>query len=461
LVAAVSAVIEYKNLRERVVLTYAAMCLCAASFACHVVVSHNLPKLGSFWIPWTSLGLTVTFAATLFYLLTMQSFVGHRGRAFRAVLFIQLALVGVALSDALLYALTERSFLFVPTPRPNLSTSQLELGEGAYSLLPASTIVAASFMLSYLFGVAALLVQLIRTRSRDWLVYVGLAANAAIVVNETLIALSVYSGWYLIAFSKAFETARIHKDIRVRAQARIERRLRQAEKMEAVGRVAGGIAHDFNNILAAVGGSVELASEVSKEGDPTREELALAREALEAGRQLVRQLLDVARAEETQAECVDIHAFLADSKKLLAGMVSSKAALEISVEPQVGKVLISPSQLTQILMNLVINARDAMPNGGTIRIDASAPPAGPFRFGETRASTQVVISVSDQGSGIPREALEHVFEPFFTTKAAQGGSGLGLATLYSIVRKAGGHIDVESQVGRGTRFDVFLPRHRA
>jgi signal transduction histidine kinase len=281
------------------------------------------------------------------------------------------------------------------------------------------------------------------------------------VANDTLVAMSVFSGWYLMAFSKAFETARIHRYIRTRARERIERRLRQAEKMEAVGRVTGGVAHDFNNILMAVGGSVELAASSVPPGSVASEDLMLAREGLETGRRLVRQLLDVARAEETKAEYIDVNEFLAQSKKLLSSMVTSKTSLELVVEPQLGGVMIPPGQLTQVLMNLVLNARDAMPNGGPINIYATTRSGRQHLLSDAPGQAQIVISVSDQGSGMPAEILEHVFEPFFTTKADQGGSGLGLATLYSIVRKAGGHVDVESQVGHGTRFDVFLPRCRA
>jgi signal transduction histidine kinase len=456
-VAAFSALLEYRNLRERVVLTYAASCSCAAAYAVHVTISHNLPKVGAFWIPWTSLGVSATFGATFFYLLTMRSFVGVQGRLFGAALAVQGGLAALALSDALLYALTRRSFMFVAIPRTNIGESQRELGEGAYSLLPAAHVVAGLFMLSFVFGVGYLLIHLVKKRSRDALVYAGLFVNSAIVVNETLVALSLFGGWYLIAFSKAFETVRIHSYIRTRARERIERRLRQAQKMEAIGRVAGGVAHDFNNILTVVGGGVELAADRLAPDHLANQDLELARDGLEAGRRMIRQLLDVARAEETKAEYVDINDFLTRSSKLLSSIVSREMALEIVAEPAIGGVMIAPGQLTQVLMNLVINAREAMTKRGVVKIHATTLSA---RRGLTNSQDrpEIVISVIDQGSGIPAEILEHVFEPFFTTKAEQGGSGLGLATLYSIVRKAGGHVEVESEVGRGTRFDVVLPR---
>jgi signal transduction histidine kinase len=459
-VVGVSSLVEYRNLRERVVLTHAAACLCAASYACHVVISHSLPKAGAFWIPWTAVALSATFGATFFYLLTMQAFLKVQGRAFTAALVVQAGLTAIAVIDLLLYAALGRSLMFVPLAR-EVSESQREVGEGAYSLLPFAQIVAALFALSFVFAVVYLLVHLLRTRSRDALVYTGLVVNASIVVNDTLVAMSAFAGWYLIAFSKAFEIVRINRDIRARSHQRIERRLRQAEKMEAIGRMAGGIAHDFNNILMAVGSNVELAADTVARDHPAQEDLEYARDALETGRRLVRQLLDVARAEATKAEYVDVGEFLSRSAKLLSSMLSTGTRLRIAVEPGVGGVMIAPGELTQVLMNLVINAHEAMPNGGTIDVKASAVSARQAQLSEAGSGPQIAITVTDEGSGISREMLEHVFEPFFTTKAEHGGSGLGLATLYSIVRKAGGHVEVESKVGRGTRFDVLLPRCQA
>jgi signal transduction histidine kinase len=206
-----------------------------------------------------------------------------------------------------------------------------------------------------------------------------------------------------------------------------------------------------------VRGGVELAADGLAVDHPAKQDLELARQGLEAGRRMTRQLLDVARAEETKAEYVDINDFLTQSSKLLSSIVSHDMALEIVVEPAIGGVMIAPGQLTQVLMNLVINARDAMSKRGVVKIHATTLSAR-RSLSDLQERPEIVISVIDQGSGMPAEVLEHVFEPFFTTKAEQGGSGLGLATLYSIVRKAGGHVEVESEVGRGTRFDVVLPR---
>ena len=143
--AGASALREYRVLRERVVLTYGAACLCAAGYASHVAISHSLPKVGAFWIPWTATVLLITFGATFFYLLTMQIYVGVRSRIFRAALVLQAGLMVVVLADVLLYAVTRRSFMFVPVPRSDVSESQRAVGEGVYSLLPMANVVAVLF----------------------------------------------------------------------------------------------------------------------------------------------------------------------------------------------------------------------------------------------------------------------------------------------------------------------------
>lgn len=457
-VACVSSLVDYQSLRERVVLSYSVMCFAAGIYAAHVVVSHNLPKMGTFWIPWTLVGLTVTFVATLCYLTTMGEFLRIRARSYFAPLAIQAGIGVFVLGDLISYGVRDRSLLFAPVPREALGAHQSELGEAAYSLLPAAEVVAALFMLSFVVGVVFLLVHLIRTRSRDPLLYLGLVATVAFIVNDTLVALSQYEGMYLLAFSKTFEAVRIRRDIRLRAQERIERRLRHAENMQSIGRVAGGIAHDFGNILTAIGGSVELAADSLDEKDPIRSDLKTAEDGVHRGRQLVHQLLDVARSRETEAERIDVGQFLSESAKLLEGVLSKGIRLELAVEPDVGQVRISPGQLTQVLINLVVNARDAMREGGKLTILACSRPDRSRPLRSSAGNSLVTISVIDEGEGIPTDVINHIFEPLFTTKTERGGTGIGLATLYSIVHQAGGTVEVNSQTGRGTRFDVILPR---
>jgi signal transduction histidine kinase len=260
------------------------------------------------------------------------------------------------------------------------------------------------------------------------------------------------NGVYLLAFSKSFETLRIHHDIRVRSRERVQQRLRQAEKLEAIGRISGGVAHDFNNILTAIQGGIDLAALSIGSDDPASADLDVAREGVSAGQDVVRQLLDLAQSHESEPEKVDVAEFLSDSKRLLSMVVPSGIQLELDVKPRTGCVSMSRGRLTQVLMNLVVNACDAMPDGGRVTVGArrSARPGS--------NASDLVVSVVDEGKGMPPEVLKHVFEPFFSTKVEEGGTGLGLATLHRIVTEAGGHVEVESELGRGTSFHVFLPR---
>lgn len=453
--AGVLALMEYRTLRERVVLKFGGMCLCSGAYASYVAISHNLPKQGAFWIPWTLFGLVFTFAATTLYLATMRRFLDVPGRAFTAILSVHGCLTVVAFADLVLYALTQRSMLFVSIPRSDIGAHQYAVGEGAYSLLPAAEVAIALFAVGFVLGTGYLIVHLIRNRSRDWLVFAGLVATSVIIVNEALVAASLYAGVYLLGFTKAFETIRIYRDIRTRARERIERRLRQMQKMDAIGRFAGGIAHDFNNILMAVGTQVELAADTLDAEHPAREDLVAATQAVDTGARLVRQILDIVRSDGLEPSYIDVSEFVSNSAKLLSTMVPASTTLEFELDSDAGCILVPQGQLTQALMNLVVNASDAMPEGGTVRISAAKAPA--LEPSPTTSSPGVMICVIDEGVGIPAPILEHVFEPMFTTKAEQGGSGLGLATLYSIVEDAGGHVEVESEVGHGTCFRLFFP----
>lgn len=458
LAAGVSAIVDYRKLRDRISLNYCIMCLACGAYALQVVISHNLPKFGTFWIPWTLAGLVFTFVATLFYLRTIGAFLNISGKAFSFTLFIQGAVGAVVALDILAYFARGASLLFVPIPRPLLAPHQRALGEGAYSLLPFAEIIAGLFMLSFVVGITLAVGNLVRSDRKDPLLGTGLLVTGLFIVNDTLVAMSAYQGVYLLAFSKAFEAARIRWDIRLRTQEQMERRLRQAEKMQSIGRVAGGIAHDFGNLLTVIGGNVESAVYSLPERHPLRADLEVAMEGIERGRLLVGQLRDVARSKDTEAEAIDVQAFLKQSAKLLEGVLSPQIELTFDLDPDVGRVLMAPGHLTQVLINLVANARDAMPSGGRVLIRAFAR-SEQKALGLSGPHTGVVnISVIDEGLGIPSDVVDHIFEPLFTTKAERGGTGIGLATLFSIVHRAGGTVEVESESGHGTRFDVILPR---
>jgi len=245
---------------------------------------------------------------------------------------------------------------------------------------------------------------------------------------------------------------------------RLEEQLAQAQKMEAIGRLAGGIAHDFNNLLTAISGHVELLLEQLAHGDPLREDLVEIRAATTRAVDLTRQLLAFSRRQVLRPRIVQLSSIIEEMANLLRRLIGEDIRLVLDSDPQLGYVWADPGQLGQVLLNLVVNARDAMPEGGTLSIRAEntdtasglvpgEPEPGPGPF--------VVLTVADTGIGMSREVQEKIFEPFFTTKEPGKGTGLGLATVYGIVKQSGGHIAVESEPGQGTTFRIFLPRVEA
>jgi PAS domain S-box-containing protein len=230
----------------------------------------------------------------------------------------------------------------------------------------------------------------------------------------------------------------------VTEEVELEERLRQAEKLEAIGRLAGGVAHDFNNLLMAISGYSELAAARAK-GDPqlgrTIGEIA---RAADRAAELTRQLLAYSRRQVLQTQVVDLAAVVAESTPLLQRLLGADVRVETLVDPATRPVRADPTQLQQVLMNLAVNARDAMPTGGRLLIEARPDGA------------ESLLVVEDTGVGMDEATLERAFEPFFTTKPPGAGTGLGLATVYGIVRQSEGTISVTSAVGEGTRFEVRL-----
>jgi PAS domain S-box-containing protein len=240
----------------------------------------------------------------------------------------------------------------------------------------------------------------------------------------------------------------------------LEEQLRQAQKMEAIGRLAGGVAHDFNNVLTAILGSADLLSMQLEPKDPRWEEADAIRRAAERGAALTRRLLSFGRPKPSTATVVDLVAAVTGIEPMLRRLVPDKVAIVLTVPENSIFVRADESQLNQILMNLVINARDAMPVGGTVAVEV-----GVVDLEEPRASKLGIVSgryarltVRDTGEGIPANVIEHLFEPFFTTKPPEQGTGLGLSIVYSIVTSLGGAIDVQSDVGQGAAFMTYLPQ---
>ncbi len=252
--------------------------------------------------------------------------------------------------------------------------------------------------------------------------------------------------------------ATIARDITDRK--RLERQLLESHKMEAIGRLAGGVAHDFNNLLGVVLGASELLVAEREIAGKHRNAVEGIREAAQRGASLTCQLLTFSRQQLFEPRILDLNAALDGVKDMLGRLVGPEILLHYAQAPQLDPVRADPSQMLQVILNLVANARDAMPEGGLVRIEtanvkldeayANAHPG-------TRPGSHVMLSIADNGPGMNPEVLSHIFEPFFTTKKGGQGTGLGLATAYGIIQQSGGSIWAYSEEGRGTLFKIFLP----
>ena len=238
----------------------------------------------------------------------------------------------------------------------------------------------------------------------------------------------------------------------------LEQQLQHAQKLESLGHLAGGIAHDFNNVLAAVLGFSELLLGAFEPGDRRADDAMEIYKAGQNGQRLTRQLLAFSRQQTLEPTRVNLNTVVLDLEVMLQHLLGSPVTLETRLSPTLGNVWADTGQLQQVLVNLAVNARDAMPGGGRVRIETSIVPSREGHYGHGGFDEpHVLLRVTDTGSGMGPEVKARIFEPLFTTKAPDKGTGLGLATVYGIVRQSGGIIDVESQLGEGTTFLIFLP----
>jgi len=248
----------------------------------------------------------------------------------------------------------------------------------------------------------------------------------------------------------------------VTEQRSLEQQMRQAQKLESVGRLAGGVAHDFNNVLTVILSSVGVLREDLTAGDPVNpDDLREIHDAAMRARELTRHLLAFARKSVLTPVVLDLGELLRSSERMLRRLIGEDVKLVVDVAPGLWPVHADPGAIDQALMNLVVNARDAMPGGGRLVLEArnaSVPEGGDAVLSGARAGDWVRLAVRDQGCGMPAEVLAHLFEPFFTTKEAGKGTGLGLATVHGIATQAGGHVHVESTPGQGSTFTICLPR---
>jgi signal transduction histidine kinase/CheY-like chemotaxis protein len=243
-----------------------------------------------------------------------------------------------------------------------------------------------------------------------------------------------------------------------------ESQLRQAQKMEAVGRLAGGVAHDFNNLLMVIRGRSEVLLRRLAPEVPWREDIALIDKTAERAAGLTRQLLAFGRKQVLQPKVIDLNAIVAGMEPILRRLIGEHIELVRVPGPALGCVRADPGQLEQVVMNLAVNARDAMPRGGRLSLEtgiAELDEGFVRRNPGARPGTHVTLAVTDTGAGMNEYTKAHLFEPFFTTRGPGKGTGLGLATVYGIIRQSGGHIVVESELGHGATFRIYLPRVEA
>jgi PAS domain S-box-containing protein len=246
-----------------------------------------------------------------------------------------------------------------------------------------------------------------------------------------------------------------------RALEESREQLRQSQKMEAIGRLAGGVAHDFNNLLTVISGYSDFALQTLREDDPVYPLVEEVRRAADRAAALTRQLLAFGRKQLLQPKLVDLSATVSDLVRMLGRLIGEDVELVLRLDPALGRVLVDPGQVEQLVINLAVNARDAMPCGGRLTIETGnvdVDEARPDGIGDARTGPFVVLAFTDTGVGMSEEVKQRAFEPFFTTKGAGKGTGLGLSTVYGIVKQSGGFISVHTEEGRGSTFKAYFPR---
>jgi len=243
-------------------------------------------------------------------------------------------------------------------------------------------------------------------------------------------------------------------------QRELEEQLRQSQKMEAIGLLAGGIAHDFNNLLMVILCNCDLVLARAKNDDPLKEDIVEIKNSAKRAAELTRQLLAFSRKQVLKPQVIDMNSVVGDLHKMINRLIGEKINLNTLLFPDLGLVRSDRGQLDQVIMNLVVNARDAMPDGGKLTIETGnvhLDDKYSKKYSKIKPGNYVMMAVTDTGTGMSRETVDKIFEPFFTTKGVGKGTGLGLSTVYGIIKQSNGYIYCYSEPGKGTTFKIYLP----
>jgi signal transduction histidine kinase/ActR/RegA family two-component response regulator len=281
------------------------------------------------------------------------------------------------------------------------------------------------------------------------------------ILMALILAFAVYMAETAQLNVKKLEAANRELEREIAGRAQAEEALRQAQKMEAVGRLAGGVAHDFNNLLMVIRGQAALSQNNVSPGSTLRRELSEIVKAVDRASSLTRKLLALGRKQVLQPRVLDLNALVTQVAEMLPHVVGEDIKLSMDLQPELGRVRADTAQLEQVIMNLVFNARDAMPRGGELTIQtANCDMNVAWRRSHpgVQAGPHVMLAVRDTGHGMDENTQSHLFEPFFTTKDSSKGTGLGLATVYGTVQQSGGCVTVSSKLGFGTTIQIYLPR---